>query len=473
MTVAAGSAATMEESDEDIRSSKRERSRPGKLAGMASPYRDLPSVEELTSTAETQLPRSLVVWAARSSLDAARENIGRGEAPELDRIFGSELRRLEAGRTSRVVNATGVLLHTNLGRATLSERATSRAQLAQTGPANVELDVTTGSRRTRGAHAARLLCLLTGAEDALVVNNNASALLLTLAALARGRSVPVSRGEMIEIGGSYRLPSIMEVSGARLVEVGTTNRTRLGDYDVALQTHDVGCILKVHPSNYTIDGFVADVSVAELATLRAGAGVPLVHDIGSGLLDSEAGWVPGWLSEEPGVRQSIEAGANLALFSGDKLLGGPQAGIIVGDKALVAALRSSPMARALRVDGPRYAALEATLEAYVDGTVDEIPFWRSALRSLDELRPRAEAVAAACDGRVEAGDATVGAGSAPGSRVPSLLVRVPGGQDLFEALLAADPPILARRDAGDLLIDLRTFDADHDDHVIATLDGCR
>lgn len=440
---------------------------------MATQYRDLPSVDDLMTTVATHLPRALVVWAARVSLDSARESIARREPADVERIFATTLHRLEVSATTRVVNATGVLLHTNLGRAALSKRALERAALAQSGPTNVELDVSTGARRTRGTHLARLLSILTGAEDALVVNNNASALLLTLSALARGRAVPVSRGELIEIGGSYRLPSIMEVSGARLVEVGTTNRTRLGDFEVALQTHDVACILKVHPSNYSIEGFVAEVPLDDLAALSEGAGVPLVHDIGSGLLDSQAVWVPDWLRDEPGVKQSIETGAGLALFSGDKLLGGPQAGIVVGEESLVAALRAHPMARALRVDGPRYAALEATLEAYLEGRVDEIPFWRAALRPVEELRPRAEAIAEACAGDVESGDATVGAGSAPGSRVPSIVIRLEGGQHLFECLLAADPPILARREAGDLLIDLRTLTTEDDAHVIATLDGCR
>jgi L-seryl-tRNA(Ser) seleniumtransferase len=305
------------------------------------------------------------------------------------------------------------------------------------------------------------------------VNNNAAALFLTLIAMAAGRSVPVSRGELIEIGGSYRLPDLMASSGTRLVEVGTTNRTRIDDYRTAIDD-TTALLLKVHPSNYRIEGFAEEADLASVIELAHSQALPTVFDAGSGLLDERTPWLPGptpaWLVGEPGVVQSLEAGADLVMFSGDKLLGGPQAGIIVGDGHLVAGLRRHPVTRALRVDGSSLTALEATLEAYADRRAAELPIWTMATMSSEMLFERSVAVSESVEGTaVEEGASTIGAGSVPGSRIPGPVIRVPGrGEIGFLSWLRADPPVVARRDAGDLLVDLRTVQPD-DDPIVATL----
>jgi L-seryl-tRNA(Ser) seleniumtransferase len=277
---------------------------------------------------------------------------------------------------------------------------------------------------------------------------------------------------MIEIGGAYRLPSVMEASGAKLLEIGTTNRTRLGDYVTAMQTHVCGAILKVHPSNYRVEGFTEDAGLIELARLKT-ADVPLIYDLGSGLLDRGARWVPAWLGSEPAARQALEEGADLVLFSGDKLLGGPQSGILIGRADLIERLRADPMTRALRVDGVAYAALGATVEAYLADDPVQIPFWRHALLPTEELWERSRAVAGKTDGQVEEGNSVVGAGSAPGASIPGPIIRLAGDDDLFEALLRIDQPVLARRDRGDLVIDLRAVDPDEDGAVSAAIARCR
>ena len=307
----------------------------------------------------------------------------------------------------------------------------------------------------------------------MVVNNNAAALLLTLAALASGLCVPVSRGELIEIGGSYRLPDVMGVSGARLVEIGTTNRTRVGDYETAVQTHDCGAILKVHPSNYEVVGFQEEAAVSELAALATDQDIPLVFDLGSGLLDSDPRWVPQWLAGEPSVRASLREGAGLVLFSGDKLLGGPQAGVIVGRTSLVDSLRRHPLARALRVDGVTHSALAATLEAYSNDEPAEIPFWSHALLDSTVLTERSVALSESVGGSVEDGASVVGAGSAPGIRIPGPVLRLESEDHLFERLLRRELPVLTRRASGDLLIDLRAVPAESDETVATAILECR
>lgn len=438
-----------------------------------SPYRHLPSVDALVAKLEFDLPRRLKVLVARTSLDETRRAIAEGG--EVDVYATAHRLAVSLGRTAgrSVINATGVLLHTNLGRANWANEAIERARETAGSFNNVELDLETGERGLRGQYVQTLLTELTGAEDALVVNNNASALLLALAATARGRAVPVARGELIEIGGSYRLPAVMEASGALLVEVGTTNRTRVGDYQVAIQTHDCGALLKVHPSNYRVEGFTEEAAIEELAGLAEESGVPLLYDLGSGLLDADVDWLPQWLRGEPGVRQSLHEGADVVMFSGDKLLGGPQAGVIAGDGTVIAGLRRNPLARALRVDAVTYVALEATLEAYLEGPPTTVPFWRHALAPVEELGSRSQALSAAIDGVVEAGYSAVGAGSAPGMSIPSPVVRLAGRQDLFECLLRFDPAILARRDAGDLLIDLRATDSGDEETIVAAVLKCR
>jgi L-seryl-tRNA(Ser) seleniumtransferase len=414
----------------------------------------------------------MVTAVARDAIDLARAGIAEGKTPDVDEIADDLARARERAAGVVVVNATGVLLHTNLGRAVWSSRAVGRALETASHFTNLELDLATGERGRRGGYVEALLTELTGGEAALVVNNNAAALLLALAAMAAGRSVPVSRGELIEIGGSYRLPDVMVASGAGLVEVGTTNRTRVGDYVTALQIHDCGAILKVHPSNYRLVGFHTDVGIRELAGL-AGPDLPLIFDLGSGLLDASAPWVPEWLGAEPGARQAIGEGAGLVLFSGDKLLGGPQAGIVVGSETLVAELRSNPLARALRVDGPTYAALAATLELYLEGKPTAIPFWSQALADPALLEERSRRLAGIIGGVTESGASVVGAGSAPGMPIPGTTIRLDSEDHLFECLLRGDTPVLTRRDAGDLLIDLRAVPPEDDELIASAVLRCR
>ncbi len=368
---------------------------------------------------------------------------------------------------SPVVNATGVLLHTNLGRAPLAVQHPAQA-------INVEFDLTTGERGSRQAAVGGLLARLCGAEAAMVVNNNAAAVMLVLAALARERQVLVSRGESVEIGGGFRVPEVMEQSGAVLVDVGTTNRTRLADYSKALSRKgaDVALVLKVHPSNYRVEGFVEGTLVEQLATL----GVPVVADIGSGLIDANTPWLggppPAWLADEPAARQTLTAGANLVTFSGDKLLGGPQSGIIAGDAALVAACATHPLARALRPGAHVLLALQGVTLAYLDRSASRtIPFWQMVAATTPELRGRAEQIVAkAGAGEVVDSEAIPGAGSAPGATIPSVAIRVPG--DHLAALRGLQPPVIARSRDGATLVDLRTVHPTDDHHVVAALRTC-
>jgi L-seryl-tRNA(Ser) seleniumtransferase len=439
--------------------------------------RGLPAVDSLVRRLDSRgLPRLLVVESARAALDQARAALLSGnESVDPVHLAETAIEALARLRPRNVINATGVLLHTNLGRAPLPRAAAEAASEHATGYGNLELDLATGDRGGRGAYVETLLRRLTGAAAALVVNNNAAGLFLTLAALAEGRPVPVSRGELIEIGGSYRLPELMEVSGARLVEVGTTNRTRVTDYGV----DGAALLLKVHPSNYWIEGFTEQATLAELVALGRSRRIPVVFDAGSGLLDTATPWLrrgpPAWLAGEPGVRQALETGADLVLFSGDKLLGGPQAGIVVGSEDLVARLRRHPAARALRCGGPVLAALAATLELYARGdAAEEIPLWRMATAPLDQIERRATDLLAAAgvEGRTGPGESAVGAGSAPGSGIPTSLLVVdrPGADVVWPRLLAAEPyPVVARRDAGSTLIDPRTIDPEHDPVVARAL----
>lgn len=428
-----------------------------------------PSVDALVREIhDGSLPRPLVVDTVRRLL---AEN---GGEEDID-LAAEARRRLDALRRSaprRVINATGVILHTNLGRAPWSAEALASAGEVAAGYANVELDVTSGERGRRNDAAERLAVLLTGAEAALVVNNNAAAVFLALLALAPAGRVPVSRGELIEIGGSYRLPELMAAAGVDLVEVGTTNRTRLSDYAAV---DDPTLYLKVHPSNYRVVGFSAETGLAELASLAGERQVPLVFDQGSGLIDERTPWLDGppptWLQGEPGVHQAVEAGADLVTFSGDKLLGGPQAGIVVGRADLVERMRRHPAARALRVDGSTTAGLAATLAAYLAGAAADLPVWRMATLPPEAIEERAQRVLAdsGIEGRVIDGASTLGAGSTPGAEIPTRLLEIPGADAAHTLLLAHDPPILGRRSAGKLLIDLRTVDPIDDATVAAAL----
>ena len=413
-----------------------------------------PSVDALArSLAGSGLPHAICV-------DIAREAIATGDA-------GSAASRATAfARTllMPVVNATGVLLHTNLGRAPVG--VTIDAQ-----PINVEFDLATGERGSRQRAVGQLFARLCGAEAAMVVNNNAAAVMLVLAALAYDRGVAVSRGESVEIGGAFRVPDVMEQSGATLVDVGTTNRTRLADYAkaIAKPANDIALTMKVHPSNFRIEGFVEDTSVAELATLS----VPVVADLGSGLIDAGCPWLggapPAWLAGEPAARQALQHGAAIVTFSGDKLLGGPQAGIIAGRGDLVERCARHPLARALRPGGLVLTALQATALAYLDkSAATTIPFWQMVAAPVSALEQRALAIVAAAGvGRVERSDALPGAGSAPGATIASVAVVVDG--DHLAALRSHTPPVIARVRDGRTVLDLRSVDPGDDPHLLTAL----
>jgi L-seryl-tRNA(Ser) seleniumtransferase len=412
-----------------------------------------PSVDTLArSLAPTGLPHPICVELARAAIADGDWADVAGRAERFRRTL-----------LTPVVNATGVLLHTNLGRAPIDVHLDARAH-------NVELDLATGERGSRQRPVGQLLARLCGAEAAMVVNNNAAATMLVTAALAAGREVLVSRGESVEIGGSFRVPEVVEQSGARLVDVGTTNRTRLADYRraIARPGADVAMVLKVHPSNYRVEGFTEDTSVAELATLP----VPVVADIGSGLIDATCPWLagppPAWLAHEPAAVQSLAAGAALVTFSGDKLLGGPQAGIIAGRADLVAACGKHPLARALRPGGLVLSALQHTVLAYLHKrATTDIAFWRMVAIPVDQLRSRAETLATQVNGATAVAlDALPGAGSAPGVTIPSYGISVPG--DHLVRLREARPPIIARTREGVTYVDLRTVDPADDAHIAAS-----
>ena len=446
--------------------------------------RGLPAVDALADRLASAgegggLPGALVVEAARAAIDSARADRMAGREADPEERARREIGRLRRLRHRPVLNATGVLLHTNLGRAPLHRAAAEEARAAAVGYGNLELDLNLGRRGSRGAYLEKLLTRLTGAEAVLAVNNNAAALFLVLHTLAAGREVPVSRGELIEIGGSYRLPDLMAASGARLVEVGTTNRTRLADYQRALGEHSA-LLLKVHPSNYRITGFQEQAGIAELARLGADRSLPTAYDLGSGLLDETVPWAagppPAWLAGEPGVRQTLQRGADLVLFSGDKLFGGCQAGIIAGREEWVSRLRRNPLARALRVDGPTIAGLTVTAELYASGRAGEIPFWKMATTPVEALEERLRAVAGAAGitPDLRESEAAPGAGSVPGMTVPSPVLAVAGGGERWEALLLADPAVIARRSGGDLLLDLRAVRPEDDLRVADALrTACR
>ena len=418
--------------------------------------RDLPSVDRLLGDEVlAAAPHALATAAARAALDSARAAINAGGEP-VDPVAGAraELERLRAPSLRRVLNATGVVVHTNLGRAPLSEAALERVVEIGSGYSNLELDLESGRRGSRQEHVAGALCRLTGAEAAIVVNNNAAAVLLALAALAEGREVIVSRGELVEIGDGFRIPDVLARSGARMVEVGTTNRTRAADYETAIGP-DTAMLLRVHPSNYRIVGFTTSVPTAELAEISRRAGLPLVDDLGSGsVLD---------LGDEPTAAGSVAAGADLVCFSGDKLLGGPQAGIVVGRADLVECLRRHPLQRALRADKLTLAALEGTLALLADPerARREIPVLRMLDEQLDEVRERAGRLAGLVGGEVEETVARVGGGALPLTELPSFACAL--GETLAAPLRDAEPPVIGIVRDGRLLLDARTLsDADVD-----------
>jgi L-seryl-tRNA(Ser) seleniumtransferase len=420
------------------------------------PLRGLPSVdtllgEELGADLVERHGRPATVEAIRAALAGAR---GRGVADGPDELLAEAARLLGRPPSLRpALNATGVIVHTNLGRAPLAAAAIERVTAVATGYSNLEYDLEAGTRGSRHSHLGAILAELTGAEDGMAVNNNAAAVMLTLAALAGGREVPISRGELIEIGDGFRIPEVLAQSGARLVEVGSTNRTRIGDYARALGP-DTGAVLRVHQSNFRMVGFTEAPSLHELCALAAEHGVPVIDDLGSGQLID----LPD-LADEPTARSSVEAGATVVCFSGDKLLGGPQAGVIVGATEAVARVRRHPLARAVRIDKLSLAALEATLELYRDPAraLREVPVLRAVAEPAAAVRERAERLAARLGGDVVATTARVGGGAVPLLEIESFACALDGGDQLAAALRSADPPVVARVQEGRVLLDCRTL----------------
>jgi L-seryl-tRNA(Ser) seleniumtransferase len=428
--------------------------------------RDLPSVDELARTSDDRL----AVDAARSVLARAREEIQAGTDPgDLQTRLAEELGAMRAPRLRRALNATGVIVHTNLGRAPLAEAALERVREVGGGYSNLEYDLSAGTRGSRQDHVAGILRRLTGAEGALVVNNNAAAVLLALAALAEARDVLVSRGELIEIGDGFRIPDVLARSGARLVEVGTTNRTRAADYEQAIGP-ETAVLLRVHQSNFRLVGFTELPSVADLAKVAQRHGLPLVDDLGSGSLRPSNSLL---LSEEPSVRESLEAGADLVCFSGDKLLGGPQAGIVVGRAELVDRLRRHPLQRAVRADKLTLAAIEGTLALYLDPdrALAEIPVLRMADEPADTVKARAEGLAELVGGEVEETIARIGGGALPLAELPSFACEVE--EELAGPLRAGEPPVIGVIRDGRLLLDCRTLTDAQADEVAAAVRTAR
>jgi len=451
-------------------------------------FRVIPSIDQLrqrprVAALEQRHGHAATTGALREAADAIRRQIARdaerapqdAEAVRLAIEADAERRLLTRVRGSlrTLINATGVIVHTNLGRAPLSLAAIERLTAIAPGYSNLEYDLDAGARGSRSVHAETLLTSLTGADAALVANNNAAATLLILAALGSGREVIISRGELVEIGGGFRVPDVLSQSGAVLREVGTTNRTRIADYRAALGPR-TALVLRVHPSNFRIEGFTERPSLEALAALTRSAGIPLVEDLGSGCL------VPD-VADEPTVPASVEAGADVISFSGDKLLGGPQAGIIVGRKPLVDQLRRHPLMRALRVDKLTLAALEGTLIEYVSERAQEtVPVRRMLRLTADAIEARAHMLAGRLGGTgwnvsFMSGSSAVGGGSAPGVELPTVLLALQrdewSADRLLTALRALDPPVIARIEDNRVVLDLRTVVETDDERLAALLMG--
>jgi L-seryl-tRNA(Ser) seleniumtransferase len=458
------------------------------VAAPASPHRIPPmhlvlEAPEAAALAREHDRESLRRACARA-LDAERARLRAGYAfAGLDGAFWSHVRDVLAVlpglKTRRALNATGVVLHTNLGRAPWPAEAAAAVANAS-GVAMVEVDRATGKRGRRESAVSDLLVQVTGAEAGLAVNNNAAALLLAVSALARGRKAVVARRELVEIGGSYRMPEVVAAAGAEMVAVGTTNRVHLADYERVLADPEVACVLKVHPSNFSIEGFTGEPPLEELSALCRARGLPLAYDLGSGVLVG-AEWPA--LEGEPTVADALARGCDLVTFSGDKLLGGPQAGLIVGAKPLVERLRRDMLTRCLRLDKAMLAALEAVLSIHAlgpDAAVRRIPALARLALTAEQLRPRAEALAAALDGRAYgwsaravACESRVGSGASPTAGVPSwgVQLRAPdaSGEEMAARLRALEPPVFARVQDDGLLLDLRTLGESELDELRALL----
>jgi L-seryl-tRNA(Ser) seleniumtransferase len=448
-------------------------------------FRVIPSIEELRQRAavralEDRYGRTALVNALREAAAALRDELGRGSSPPVDEAAAADtIARDAQARLARgfepslrpVINATGVVIHTNLGRAPLAATALRRIGELGAGYTNLEYDLARGERGSRAAHADVLLSKLTGADAAAVVNNNAAATLLMLAALAAGREVLISRGELVEIGGGFRVPDVMAQSGALLREVGTTNRTRVGDYSAAIGER-TAAILRVHPSNFRIEGFTERPTLEDLVALGRQFQVPVLEDLGSGAM------LP-LVAHEPLVADSIHGGADVVCFSGDKLLGGPQAGIIVGRRDLIERIRRHPLMRALRVDKLTYAALEATLIEYAAGrAATTVPVVRMLSLTVDEVETRARALVTALGqagwrAEVVDGLSAIGGGSAPGVELPTKLValRRDGrtADQIERTLRAGTPPVVARIENDRVMLDLRTVDEARDQELASLI----
>ncbi len=446
-----------------------------------NPYRALPSVDRLLAHRRIRAlaegaPSSVLAQFARQTLEIARAAIAEGRpAPGQEQLVENVIGLAEAvlqPSLRPVINATGVIIHTNLGRAPLSQDAVAAMASVSRGFSNLEFDLDAGQRGSRHVHLEHVLRALTGAEAALAVNNNAAAVLLTLSALARDHEVIVSRGQAVEIGGGFRIPDVMAQSGARLVEVGTTNRTYLSDYQAAITPETAG-IMRVHASNFRIVGFTESPSIHDLGRLAREHGLLLLDDIGSGcLLDTTAFG----LAPEPTVQDSLAAGADLILFSGDKLLGGPQAGVIVSRADLVQQLRRHPLARAVRMDKAGIAALTVTLLHYLRGeALEKLPVWRMIAAPLADVRRRARRWARqiGAPARVMPGRSMVGGGSLPEESLPTALLAIPGDgayvTALAQRLRTGDPPVVARIEGAALLFDPRTVDPRDDRALLAAV----
>ena len=442
--------------------------------------RSLPAVDALLGDAAgqalcAQYGRAATLEALRATLQQTRGAIHSGAATAPSRAALLECARAKLAQRfrpglRRVINASGVILHTNLGRAPLAEAAVQAMVEVGAHYNTLEYDLERGARGGRLKHCEAALCALTGAEAALVVNNNAAALVLLLATLAQGRDVIISRGQLIEIGGGFRVPEVMSSAGARLVEVGTTNRTRLADYERAIGP-DTALLLRAHASNFRMTGFTEEAPLAQLAQLAHARGLLLVDDLGSGALLDTAQF---GLLHEPTVAESMAAGADLVAFSGDKLTGGPQAGIIVGRAEPLDALKRHPLARALRADKLCLAGLAATLDLWQRGAaLTQIPIWRMIAREAEELQAVAAAWAQRLGGSVVAGESAVGGGSLPGATLPTwlLALEVTQPDEFLAQLRAAQPPVIARIADGRVLLDPRTVLPGEEEELLAVLEG--
>jgi len=452
---------------------------------MTGEFRRLPSVDKIISDLrikqlEGTYPRELLVSLVRQNLERERLSIAAGIQPSsIDEILASvsnQLQGLGNLSLSPIINATGVILHTNIGRALLSQEARAAMDIVARDYCNLEFNIDSGTRGSRHVHIESILCQLSGAEAALVVNNNAAGVMLGLTALARRKEAIVSRGEAVEIGGSFRIPDVMRQSGARLVEVGTTNCTYTNDYEQAI-TPRTAALMRVHSSNFQVIGFTHFVTLEEMVALGQRYEIPVLDDLGSGCFLDTTNF---GLAPEPMVQQSVAAGSDLVLFSGDKLVGGPQAGIIVGKKQLVDKLRKHPLARAVRIDKIRLAGLAATLIHYIRGEAEiKVPVWQMISMPLDDIERRARkwVVVIGKTAEVVDGESMIGGGSLPGSTLPTKLVAIGGGnkmsrnavQTLARRLRSKKPSIVGRISDDALLLDPRTVIPEEDDFVLKSL----